>query len=115
MAKVHLPLCRGPGARKTATSRRSSNRSTVRPARRARQCHAGRGGRPRRCSSWLWLERLVQDARYALRSMAHDKAFTLLVVSSLALGIGANTAIYSFMDCYPASAAARRDPHRSSS
>ena len=48
--------------------------------------------------SWLWLERLVQDVRYALRSMAHHKAFTLLVVSSLALGIGANTAIYSFMD-----------------
>src|SRR3972149_6975398 len=45
--------------------------------------------------SWLWLERLVQDLRYALRSAAHNRAFTALVVVSLALGIGANTAIYS--------------------
>ena len=48
--------------------------------------------------TWLWFERLGQDVRYAFRSMAHHKAFTLLVVVALALGIGANTAIYSFMD-----------------
>jgi len=61
--------------------------------------------------SWLWLERLVQDVRYALRSMAHHKAFTLLVVSSLALGIGANTAIYSFMDGILLRPLPVRDPH----
>ena len=61
--------------------------------------------------SWLWLERLVQDVRYALRSMAHHKAFTLLVASSLALGIGANTAIYSFMDGILLRPLPVRDPH----
>jgi macrolide transport system ATP-binding/permease protein len=61
--------------------------------------------------SWLWLERLVQDIRYALRSMAHYKAFTFLVVSSLALGIGANTAIYSFMDGILLRPLPVRDPH----
>ena len=47
---------------------------------------------------WTILEQLGQDLRYALRTMAANRLFTLLAASSLALGIGANTAIYSFMD-----------------
>ncbi|MBZ5621364.1 MAG: ABC transporter permease [Acidobacteriia bacterium] len=47
---------------------------------------------------WKILEQLGQDLRYAFRTMASNRLFTLLAVSSLALGIGANTAIYSFMD-----------------
>ena len=47
---------------------------------------------------WLGLERVGQDVRYGLRSMRRDKLFAGLAVVSLALGIGANTAIYSFMD-----------------
>ena len=43
-------------------------------------------------------EALAQDARYAFRGMAGSKLFTGMAVLSLALGIGANTAIYSFMD-----------------
>jgi predicted permease len=51
-------------------------------------------------ATWGWtiLEQLGQDLRYAFRTMAANRLFTLLAVSSLALGIGANTAIYSFMD-----------------
>src|SRR5437879_6263268 len=51
-------------------------------------------------ATWGWtiLEQLRQDLRYAFRTMAANRLFTLLAVSSLALGIGANTAIYSFMD-----------------
>jgi macrolide transport system ATP-binding/permease protein len=41
---------------------------------------------------------LIQDLRYAVRTMMANRAFTALAVLSLALGIGANTAIYSFMD-----------------
>ncbi len=48
--------------------------------------------------TWTLLEQLVQDLRYALRTMANNRAFTALAVLSLALGIGANTAIYSFLD-----------------
>jgi len=52
----------------------------------------------RTAMGWLWLERLGQDLRYALRSMRHHKSFALLVVLSLGLGIGANTAIFSVME-----------------
>jgi predicted permease len=47
---------------------------------------------------WTILEQLGQDMRYAFRTMGSNRLFTLLAVTSLGLGIGANTAIYSFMD-----------------
>src|SRR5256885_1964265 len=51
-------------------------------------------------ATWGWtiLEQLRQDLRYAFRTMAANRLFTSLAITSLALGIGANTAIYSFMD-----------------
>jgi len=48
--------------------------------------------------TWTWWEHLGQDLRYAFRTMAANKSFSALAVLSLALGIGANTAIFSFMD-----------------
>ena len=47
---------------------------------------------------WEWLETCLQDAGYGLRSMLRTPAITVVALISLALGIGANTAIFSFLD-----------------
>jgi putative ABC transport system permease protein len=45
-----------------------------------------------------WLDTFVRDLRYAARSLARTPAFTLTVVLTLALAIGANTAVFSALD-----------------
>jgi len=49
---------------------------------------------------WLvrWLRDFVYDVRFSARSFIRDRSFTLTAVLSLALGIGATTAIYSLVD-----------------
>ena len=46
----------------------------------------------------VWLEQLLQDVRFGLRLLRRTPLFTAAVVLSLALGIGANTAIFSLLN-----------------
>jgi len=48
--------------------------------------------------TFQWVEELGQDVKYAMRSLKKNRTLAAVVVLSLALGIGANTAIFSLID-----------------
>jgi len=55
-------------------------------------------GHPPERSDDMFLDNLRNDLRYAVRSYAKAPAFTLIILTTLALGIGASTAIFSMVN-----------------
>ncbi len=54
--------------------------------------------RTREMNVAVWFETVARDVRHACRGMARTPGFTLIVIGTLALGMGANTAMFSAVD-----------------
>jgi hypothetical protein len=54
----------------------------------------------------------IQDLRYALKGFAKNRAFTVVALLSLTLGIGLNTAVFSIVEAFFLRAQPGRDPNR---
>jgi predicted permease len=59
---------------------------------------------------WTWIESIFADIRYSLRALRRQPAFVTVAVVSLALAIGANSAIFSFADAVLLRPLAVKDP-----
>jgi predicted permease len=59
---------------------------------------------------WQWFEDIFHDAVYGVRAMLRSPGITVVALLSLALGIGANTAIFSLMDAVMLRSLPVKDP-----
>lgn len=88
-----------PGEARAAAMRQLGNRTRLKEA-------------SRRMWIWSWLEAGWQDTRHAFRLMRRSPGFTLVAVASLALGLGANTVVFSALNALVLKTLPIADPER---